>query len=410
MLTLKPVEILLALVLTMFTSTAIFAQQPPPASQPAPPSWAIATADSLMKRYPDYTKAYWKPWNYVTGYCLYGFDMLHRSTGDPKYIEFAKRYIDTFVDSEGNIKTTDRQGKIVDVVFNNVDNMMTGNSIVWMYEQTKDERYRKAAEKIRKSLDTYPRTSDGGFWHGTGLRGQFWIDGVFMSGMFLIRYGQSIGDREYCFDEVTKQITVYAKHGRKGDTGLYYHGWSESPAATRWADKQTGLSPEVWSEGLGWYALILSETLAVLPESHPQRAEVLKIYRDLAAGLKRVQDPKSGRWFQVVDKGDRSDNWTDTSGSAMFVYALGRGIELGILDKTDYAPVVSRGYEGIVANARINSEGLVDVYSACDGLGVQVDYQHYINYKQKVNAKEAVGGFLWATAIVERPMIEKMKR
>lgn len=27
-------------------------------------------------------------------------------------------------------------------------------------------------------------------------------------------------------------------------------------------------------------------------------------------------------WFQVADKGDRADKWNDTSGSAMFLYAI----------------------------------------------------------------------------------------
>jgi hypothetical protein len=34
---------------------------------------------------------------------------------------------------------------------------------------------------------------------------------------------------------------------------------------------------------------------------------------------------------------------------------------------------------------------------------VQVSEDVYINYQKSVNAKEAVGGFLWATAIVEKP-------
>src|SRR5262249_38319495 len=97
------------------------------------------------------------------------------------------------------------------------------------------------------------------------------------------------------------------------------------------------------------------------------------------------------------------DNWTDNSGSAMFVYALQRGIELGLLGRAEYGPVVKKGYEGIIANARINEKGLVDIYSACDGVGVQSDCADYIHYKKSLNAKEAVAGFLWATVIVERP-------
>jgi rhamnogalacturonyl hydrolase YesR len=224
-----------------------------------------------------------------------------------------------------------------------------------------------------------------------------------MGQMFVTRYGKSVGDSQYAWDEATKQITLYAKHGLKEDSGLYYHAWSEQAQRTGWADKTTGLSPEVWSEGLGWYALILVETLDVLPKDHPKRAVVEDIYRRLAAGLKKTQDPRSGRWFQVVDKGDLSDNWTDNSGSAMFTYAIQKGIEMGLIDKATYAPVVAAGYKGIVENAKINDQGLVDIYSACDGLGVQSSYARYINFRRSVNAKEAIGGFLWATTIVEKP-------
>jgi rhamnogalacturonyl hydrolase YesR len=378
--------------------------KPPAARGKAPASWAVATAESIMRRYPDFRDAYFRPWTYVHGYVLSGFERLHRSTGDKKYLDYLKKYISSVVDEDGNLRYTDRKtGKVTPVSLTNVDNMMTGNAVVAMYEYTKEERYRRAAQRIRKALDTYPRNSDGGLWHARSLKGQMWIDGVFMSGMFLIRYGQSIGDRDYCYDEVVKQITAFAKRGRKGDTGLFYHAWSESPKTTKWADPKTGLSPEVWSEGLGWYALILVETLAVLPQEHPRRGEVVDILRRLAVDLRRTQDPKTGRWFQVVDRGDRPDNWTDTSGSAMFVYCLRRGIELGLLAKDEYEPVVQKGYRGIVDNARVNDEGLVDIYSACDGLGVQKDYGRYINYKRRVNAKEAVAGFLWATAIVEAP-------
>jgi rhamnogalacturonyl hydrolase YesR len=330
--------------------------------------------------------------------------MLHRSTGDKKYLDYLKTYISQIIDEEGNLTYVDRKtDKVTPVSLTNLDNMMTGNLVVAMYEYTKEERYLRAAKKIRKAFDTYPRNSDGGFWHAKSLKGQMWIDGVFMGQMFLIRYGKSIGDADYCFNEAVKQITIFDKRCRKGNTGLHYHGWSESPETTKWCDPKTGMSPEIWSEGEGWYALILVETLAVLPKDHPQRDEVVAILRRLAAGLKRTQDPKTGRWFQVVDRGDQADNWTDTSGSAMFVYCLQRGIELGVLKKDDYAPVMEKGYKGIVANANLNDEGLVDIVSACDGLGVQKDYAHYINYKKTVNAKEAVGGFLWATAIVEKP-------
>ena len=123
-------------------------------------------------------------------------------------------------------------------------------------------------------------------------------------------------------------------HLPKGDSGLLLHGWDEDKDA-RWADPQTGFAPEVWSEGLGWYALIMVESLDLFPENHPDYGELLGITRRLMAGLKRTQDPATGLWYQVVDRGGEPGNWHETSGSAMFVYALQRAIDLGIVKAED---------------------------------------------------------------------------
>jgi len=384
----------------------------PAAPAAAPTSWAVAVADSIISRNPGTPRDRLARWSYVTGYTLNGIEMVAQSTGDPKYWDFIKRVMDQFIDEKGNLKG---------VRLESLDNTMPGNIVVGLYERTHDERYRTAAGQIRAAFDKFPRNSDGGFWHNQTLTGEMWVDGVFMGQMPLIRYGHSIGDAEYCFNEAARQIIAFAHHGAKGASGLYYHAWAEKPELpvvigshrpaqpTHWADPKTGLSSEVWSEGLGWYALILAETLAVMPKDHPQLGEVLDIYTRLAAGLKRTQDAKSGRWFQVVDKGERPDNWTDNSGSAMFTYSIERGIELGLLNRAEYGPVVSKGYQGIVANAKINEQGLVDIYSACEGLCVQASYADYINYPKAVNGNEAVAGFLWATAIVEKPAARKAK-
>jgi unsaturated rhamnogalacturonyl hydrolase len=93
----------------------------------------------------------------------------------------------------------------------------------------------------------------------------------------------------------------------------------------------------------------------------------------------------------------------------MFTYAIQRGIDLGLLPAKQYADVAARGYRSIVANAKIDEDGLLDLYSACDGVCVQANYADYINYKKTVNAKEAIAGFLWATAIMERTALEKAR-
>ena len=378
----------------------------------APQFWSVATAQSTMARWPDYTMAYFGPWTYVNSYMACAFERLYRATGNKTYMEYIKKYIDTIIDENGDFRPVPNN-KGVSRVINfapNLDWKMPGTAVVMLYEYTKDERYRKAADKIRATFNNYPRNSDGGFWHSTGHHGQMWIDGIFMGQMFLLRYGKSIGDSQYAWDEAALQITAYAKRGQRGNTGLYVHGVYEpghGERECRWADTATGQSREIWGEGLGWYALVLLQALETIPTSHPKYNEIKDIYIRLAAGLKKVQDPKTGGWYQVVDKTDRKDNWLESSCTAMFTYAIQQGVNLGFISKKEYGKVVENGYKFITNHAKINRQGLVDIYSACDGLGIQENYDRYINYRQTLNAKEAVVGFVWATEIVEREKLKK---
>jgi len=380
-----------------------------------PQSWSIAAAQSAMARWPDFTKAYFNAWTYVNGYMACALERLYKDTGDKSYMEYIKKYIDTIIDKDGNFMPVTNFKGITQVpnYCTNLDGMMTGNTLVMLYEQYKDPRYKIAAEKIRRCLDDYPRNSDEGFWHSNTMHGQMWIDGIFMGQMFLLRYGKSIGDSEYAYNEAITQITDYSKTGARGNTGLYVHGVYEAghgDRLCRWADSKGGQSPEVWSEGLGWYALVLIEALETIPRSHPRYHELVDIYTRLAAGLKKVQDPKTGGWYQVTDKPQLPDNWLETSGSAMFTYAIQQGINLGLITEEEYGKAVANGYKFITSNAKINKNSLVDIYEACDGVGIQESYEKYINYKKSINAKEAYVGFVWATEIVERKAIREGKR
>jgi rhamnogalacturonyl hydrolase YesR len=362
---------------------------------------SVRLADTLLARYPDPDAFPFRSWCYSQGYVLIGMLKAWRATGDARYLAWAQRYVDKHVAPAGEIPAF--RG-------DSLDDIMTGAVIAEMFAITGEERFRRAAGTIYASMADYPRNADGGFWHGRHLPGQMWIDGVFMGGMFLTRYGDLVAgaaskEREACFDEMARQIVSLAEHCRKSGTGLFLHGYDETRKAS-WADAATGLSSEVWSEGLGWYALILVEALERWPEGHAGRAPVQAILEELLDGLMRAQDSESGLWFQVVDKGHLPDNWCDTSGSAMFVYTLQRASELGIGDPAVCATAARRGYAGLqprITPGEDNAgvQGTVDVHVACDGLGVQDNYQAYIDFPQRVNAKEAVGGVLWAATIMD---------
>ena len=174
-----------------------------------------------------------------------------------------------------------------------------------------------------------------------------------------------------------------------------------------WADKSTGLSPEVWSEGMGWYTLVVPELLALLPKTHQNYQQVLDIYLKMCKGLKEVQDKKTGGWFMVVDKGDNPLNFIDPSGTAMFVYSIQRGVQLGLLKAKEYAPVAERGYKSLFPFIQVNERGLLDVIGACDGVVIKKNFVEYVTVPKILNAKEAVAGILWASVIMETEQLKK---
>ena len=350
-------------------------------------SWSSELARTLMERYPNPWDFGDPGWSYSHGHMLEGIDLVRRN-GDPdgRYYDYIMSYAEHHVDGSYGGES--------------MDNMMAGVIFCWAYAQTGDDRFKIAAGKVREKFDDYPRTSTGAFWHFRHAPGEFWIDGTFMGGMFLIRYGTHIGDTEYCYNEVAKQLKLVYNHLSKGNNMLY-HAWDEDKDAA-WADKETGLSPEVWGEGVGWYSNILVETLEVLPSDHPDRVALEKQFYSLAEGLNQFQD-ESGCWWNIVDKPNVDRNWTCVSASSYFVYTLQKGINLGLLDPEVYQPVVDNGYDCIVTKVELNKKNQVDVLGTCCCLPVQESWEDYMSCPKVPNPKEGTSAFLWATALVEKP-------
>lgn len=343
-----------------------------------------------MTRYPHPDHFPYRSWSYSQGLMLMGFVHLYEKTGEGRYRDYVLKYADFHVSPEG---------KIYRFTGSSMDDMMAGAVIVWAYRETGEERYRLACEEILSKFDDFPRTSKGGFWHSRHAVSEMWVDGVFMGGMFLTHYGSLIGKSEACFSEVVKQLNVIHECCHKKG-GLLYHAWSEC-LKTPWANRITGCSTDVWSEGLGWYALILAETVRLMPDAMPKKQQVIHRLTELLDTLSAMQCAMDGLFYQVVDKGNDPQNWTDTSGSAMFLYAFAQAVRMGIGDCETYKQVVQRCWQGVQERCVCNEKGLIDVLGACDGLCVQNNYDAYITYPRVANAKEAVGAVLWAAALLE---------
>jgi unsaturated rhamnogalacturonyl hydrolase len=268
--------------------------------------------------------------------------------------------------------------------------MRSGTLLLILYQETGDPRYHAAADQIRRRLDTYPRTSDGGFWHATSRVSQLWSDGVFMVLPFLAGYGALFGDRPYTDDVVTRQLAVYASHLQVG-SGLLLHAYDEKRVQP-WADPVTGRSPEHWCRAIGWYGMATIDVLEIIPADHPRRQQLISILRDLVRGYARYQDPHTGRWFQVVDKGDLPDNWTETSCSSMYTFVISRAVQRGYVNPL-YGLVSAYGYHGVLQRISLNDQGLTDITDICIGTNVG-DLPFYLARPRATNDLHGLGAFL----------------
>jgi unsaturated rhamnogalacturonyl hydrolase len=111
----------------------------------------------------------------------------------------------------------------------------------------------------------------------------------------------------------------------------------------------------IWSRGNGWAFAGIARILKYLPEDHPSCKRYELVFRNMAQSLKSRQS-REGFWFpNLADPDDVPVK--ETSGTCFFIYGLAYGINSGILDRTEYIPVVEKAWESVY-NA-VSGEGRI---------------------------------------------------
>lgn len=340
--------------------------------------WSVEVVESTMKQFTPETLG---GWGYTRGLYLWGQWLVFERTRNKKYFDYIKAWVDRFVGPKGFTRT-----------FTHLDSMRAGQLLPLLYNATGDVRYRVASTQIRERLNTYSRTEEGGFWHAEGgtRDWQNWSDGVYMVVPFIMRHGYTFGEKEWATAEALKQLLVYAKNLQHED-GLFHHAYDESRKVS-WANPATGVSPEFWGRAMGWYAITCCDVLEDLPRTHPDRPKLISILGRLIAALAQHQDRRTGRWFQVVDKGSNPENWTETSCSSMYSMAISRAVERGYVSRT-YDVVARRGYRGVLDRVSINAQGSTEIAEICIGTNVG-DLPFYLARPRAVNDLHGIGAFL----------------
>lgn len=213
-----------------------------------------------------------------------------------------------------------------------------------------------------------------------------WADDFYMGVPALAELGHLTGERKW-FDDAVQNALGMSARLFDPSTGLYTHGWSaNNPDAPRF----------YWGRGMGWTVMAMCDLLDVLPADHPGREAVLAQLRAALRGVAQYQSG-SGFWHQMID---RNDSFLETSGTAMFTYAIAHAINQGWISPVVYGPIAQAGWAAL--STKIDWAGRVEgSVVATNYAGDQV---YYYNRPVHFAALQGYGPVLLAGAEIVKLM------
>lgn len=288
--------------------------------------------------------------------------------------QLENRFIPILGDNSGAMQTP-----------NHVDNTVFGIIPLQLYQQTGKQVYYDLGIDFANKQWTLPANPSPGniekyndlFSKGLSWQTRFWIDDMFMITAIQSQAYLASKDEKY-INRAAHEMVAYLDSLQRPN-GLFFH------APT---------SPFFWCRGNGWMAVGMADVLTYLPETNVNRAKILQGYRKMMATLKASQT-EGGLWRQLVDQ---EDAWTETSGSAMYAYAIITGVKNGLLEAEEYAPVARKAWFALVAN--LNDDW--PIRDVCIGTNTGPTKEYYMNRERVVGDLHGQAAMLWcATALYD---------
>jgi unsaturated rhamnogalacturonyl hydrolase len=329
-------------------------------------------------------------WDYPMGVVLAAMLDVSEVTGDATYRDYALKNFDFIFDHSDYFR---RQAKQFGPQTRGLRRLLEmrelddcgaiGAALVRAYAKKPDPRYRATigvvADFISHKMSRMP--------DGTLARRRpqqpfsLWVDDFYMSIPFLAQMGALTKDPQY-FDDGARQVIQMSERLLDKNTGLYDHAWYAN----------TKNDPRFyWGRGAGWALMATSELLSVLPEAHPDRAKVLAIFRRSVQAVAALQSG-TGMWHQLLD---RTDSYLESSATAMFTFAIARGVNRGWIEPT-YAPVAQAGWQALAT--RVRPDGRIE--GICVSTTAAYDAVYYYNRPTELGAMQGYGPVLMAGAEV----------
>lgn len=217
-------------------------------------------------------------------------------------------------------------------------------SALEFYDWTGNDVYLDSVRRQYEFFDDVDRTADGGLSRRADTI-ELFTETLHFCCPFFVRYGSIIDESEPIEDAI-RQVKVHAKHLQDPHTGLFRHVWQETP------NTYPG-GGSFWSRGNGWAVAGLVDMLEFLPEDHEDRNTLKDILHRNLSTIVDLQD-RSGFWHLQLDD---PTTVLETSGTAIYAYALKRGVECGVFDDSQFEKTAERAMDALIGI--VDEEGSV---------------------------------------------------
>jgi len=332
-------------------------------------------------------------WSYTHGVVLSAFEYIDDVTGEKNFFNNNIKFYDYVVNNlpyfEKNKTQIDQTkigvwGRILE--FEALDDCGSiGAAMIKTYLKNKNEAYLEIIHRVDEHVSKNQfRLEDGTLARHRPQYKSVWADDMYMSVPFLTNMGVLTGNNKY-FDDAIRQVLQMADRLYIPEKELFDHGWNATSA---------NYDPRFyWGRANGWVLMSMAEVLENVPENYPGRDKILHLYRSMVRSLANLQDG-SGFWYNLLDK---NDTYTETSCTAMFTFAVAKGINEGWISHV-YGPVAITGWNAL--QTRVLENGAVD--GTCEGTTFAHDNTYYYHRGKSIHATHGYGPVLYAGAEIYR--------
>ena len=275
----------------------------------------------------------------------------------------------------------------------------SAHGMAFLAKITSDKKYLDKSNEIYTEYLKIPRASNGGVSHRAETV-ELWDDTVYMLNMFLLEMFRLTGDEKYIANFI-EQFTIHNEMLTEEKSGLWVHAWdadnedyNDGCSIKGWPDKFTRKSSQIWARGNGWVGMALADAIQTVTRKSKYWKPLQKAFINYVEKVAPWQDKASGHWYQLITLPGEPKNFLESSCTAMYAYTITIGLQLKIVDKKKYTPMVDLAYKGLRNFSIKYTEGAYLIPTKVSGGTCVGDKEYYLTRKITEGTGFGFGSFI----------------